>query len=88
MQVQLVSLESPLVLAEALAILVKLGLELSQLCKLHGLVILRRGVHLPVVPRCPGIFPHCGGSTTRAVSYVSSIVATSPSRLKHSLVGS
>ena len=40
---QLVLLESPLELAEALAILVKLGLELSQLHKLRGLVVLRRG---------------------------------------------
>ena len=44
MRVQFVSLESLLKLDEALAILVKLGLELSQLRKLHGLVVLRRGV--------------------------------------------
>ena len=62
-RVRLVLLESPLELAEALAILVKLGLELSQLRKLRGLVILRWGVHLSVIPRCPRIFLSYGGST-------------------------
>jgi len=62
MWVWLVSLESPLELSEVLTILVKLGLELSQLRKLHGFVILRWRVDLSVIPRCPGIFPCYGGS--------------------------
>ena len=63
-RVRLVSLKSPLKLGEVLTILIKLGLELSQLRKLRSVIILRRGVHLSIVPRCPGIFPRCGGSTT------------------------
>ena len=62
MWVWLVSLESPLELSEVLTILVKLGLELSQLRKLHGFVILRWRVDLSVIPRCPGIFPCYGDS--------------------------
>jgi len=63
-RVRLVTLESPLELAEVLAILVKLGLELSQLRMLRGLVVLRQGFQESVIPRCPRIF-HCyGGSTT------------------------
>jgi hypothetical protein len=64
MRVRLVSLEGPFKLAEALAILVSLGFDLSQLRKLRGLVVLRRWVHLPVVSMCPGIFPCCGSSST------------------------
>jgi len=49
---------------EALAILVKFCLELSQLRKLRGSVFLQWWVDLSVVPRRPGVFPCCGGSTT------------------------
>ena len=31
---------------------------------MRGLIVLRWWVHLPVVPRCPGIFPSCGSSST------------------------
>ena len=48
---------------ETLAILVKFRLELSQLRKLHGSVLLRRGVDLTIVPRRPGVFPCCRGLT-------------------------
>jgi len=48
---------------EALTILIKFCLELSQLRKLRGSVFLRRWVDLSVIPRRPGVFPYCGGST-------------------------
>jgi len=48
---------------KALTILVKLCLELSELHKLRGSVLLRRGVDLTVVPRRPEVFPCCRGST-------------------------
>ena len=60
-RVRLVSLESPLELGEALTILIKHGLQLSQL---RGFVVLRWGVDLSIIPRSPGIFPRCGGSST------------------------
>jgi hypothetical protein len=63
-RVWLVTLESSLELAEVLTILIKLGLELSQLRKLCGLIVLRWGFHLSAIPRCSGIFPCYGGSTT------------------------
>ena len=63
-RVWLVSLESPLELGEALTILVELGVELPQLRELCGLVVLRWGVDLSVIPRRPGVFPCCGGLST------------------------
>ena len=56
--------ESPLEFGEALAILVELGLELLQLRELCGLVVLRWGVDLFIIPRGPGIFPCYGSSST------------------------
>jgi len=47
---------------KALTILVKLGLEFSQLRNLRGSVFLWRGVDLTVLPRRPGVFPRCRGS--------------------------
>ena len=64
MLVWLVSLEGPLELGEALAILIELGLELPQLCKLCSFVVLRWRVDLSVVPRCPRVLPCYGGSAT------------------------
>jgi len=46
-----------------LTILIKFCLELSQLRKLRGSVFLRWWVDLSVVPRRPGVFPCCRGST-------------------------
>ena len=63
MLVRLVSLEGPLKLGEALAILIELGFELPQLCKLRSFVILRWRVDLSIVPRCLGVLPCYGGST-------------------------
>ena len=48
---------------EALTILIKFCLELSQLRKLRGSVFLWWWVDLSVVPRRPGVFPCCRGST-------------------------
>jgi len=48
---------------KALTIFVKFCLELSQLRKLRGSVFLRWWVDLFVIPRRPGVFPCCGGST-------------------------
>jgi len=48
---------------EAFTVLIKFCLELSQLCKLRGSVFLRWWVDLSVVPRRPGVFPCCRGST-------------------------
>jgi len=48
---------------EALTILIKLRLELSQLRKLRGSVFLLWWVDLSVVPRRPGVLPCCMGST-------------------------
>jgi len=48
---------------EALMILVKLCLELSKLRKLRGPVFLWKWVDLSVVPRRPGVFSCCRGST-------------------------
>jgi len=50
---------------EALTVFVELHLELSQLCKLRSFVFLWWGVDLSIVPRRPGVFPCCGGSTAR-----------------------
>ena len=50
---------------EALAVFIELHLKLPQLRELHGPVFLRRGVDLSVVPRRPGVFPCCRGSTAR-----------------------
>jgi len=46
-----------------LTILIKLGLELSQLRKLRGPVFLWKWVDLSIVPRRPGVFSCCRGST-------------------------
>jgi hypothetical protein len=48
---------------EALTILIKFRLELSQLRKLRGSVFLQWWVDLSVVPSRPGVFPCCGGLT-------------------------
>ena len=48
---------------EALTFLVKLGLELSQLRKLRDPVFLWKWVDLFVIPRHPGVFSCCRGST-------------------------
>ena len=62
-QVRQVLLKDLLEQNKALTILVNLSLELSQLRKLRGSVFLWWWVDLSVVPRCPGVFPCCGGST-------------------------
>ena len=88
MRVQSVLLEGPLELDEAFAILVELGLELPQLCKLCSFVVLWWRVDLLVVPRCPWVFSRYGGSAAGGgvLRVVSSCYV--PSMLKHSLVGS
>ena len=87
-RMRLVSLESPLELGEALAILVKLGLVLSQLRKLCGFVNLRWGSTCPSFPGVLGSSLTAGARPPVVASCVSSVVATTPSMLKHSLVGS
>jgi len=62
-RVRQVLLEDLLEQDEALPILVKLCLELSQLRKLRGSIFLWRWVDLSIVPRRPGVFPCCRGST-------------------------
>jgi len=87
-RMRLVSLESLLELGEELAILVKLGLELSQLRKLHGFVILKWGSTCPSFLGVLGSSLTVGARAPVVASCVSSVVATAPSMLKHSLVGS
>ena len=64
MQVRFVQLEGPLELGEAFAVLVELGLELPQLCKLCNFVVLWWRVDLSFVPRYPRFFSRYGGSAT------------------------
>jgi len=51
---------------EAFTVFVELRFQLPQLCMLRNPVFLWRGVNLSVVPRRPGIFPCCRGSTARS----------------------
>ena len=50
---------------EALTIFIKFCLELSQLRELRGSVFLQWWVDLSVIPRRPGVFPCCRGSSAR-----------------------
>ena len=70
----MVSLESPLELGEALAILVKLGLELTQLHKVRNFVIPRWGPTCPSFPGVLGSSLAAGARPSAAAACVSSVV--------------
>jgi len=63
--VRQVLLKDLLELDEAFMILIKFCFELPQLRMLRGPVFLWKWVDLSVVPRRPGVFPSCRGSTAR-----------------------
>jgi len=53
MRVRWILLEGPFELVEAFLILVELGFQLTQLCELCGLIVLRRRVWLSFILRSP-----------------------------------